>query len=82
MSKDTQKLWLRNHVLGLIDNIDAQLSQIQRVADQCKMPAKLRRKLSKSCAILAETGADFRSWAITANEKSKQLNEGRLNADD
>ena len=82
MSKETQKLWERNHVLGLIDNIDAQLSQIQRAAESFKFPAKTRKKINRCCTQLIDLNMDIRAWAITANEKANQLNEGRVHAGD
>lgn len=79
MSKETQKLWERNHVPGLIDNIDAELSQIQRAAESFKFPSKTRKKINRCCTMLIDISMDVRSWAITAKEKSDQLNEGRNN---
>lgn len=81
MGHAAKDMWLRNHVLGLLDNIKSQQSQLHRTIEGCKIPAPLRKKLDKLNKQLQENESAFRSWAITYSEQANKHNEKRQSDD-
>ncbi|MFH1491164.1 MAG: hypothetical protein ABII06_19830 [Pseudomonadota bacterium] len=78
MSRETQKQWLRHMALDYLAEINAPLSNLERLAEGSRaMPSPLRRKIRATIRKVEETAEAVHAWPITDRERFQRRSPGR-----
>jgi hypothetical protein len=77
MTNQVAKMWTRNEILKVLDEIQAQTDELKRMLEEPtfsgKTPAPIRKDLTRLQDHLQKSLKKIRTWAITASERARKL---------